>query len=211
MAAGNNAGATPLYPAAYASQYGLAVGAVTSTGAMASFSNKAGTNPLDYVVAPGVNIYSTLPGNKWGYKSGTSMASPIVAGVAALLFGANRALTPAAIENLLTSSAVPLGVKTASTTTTTTTTTTTLAKTLDLSAEPALQPVHLPVALSQPALIPLPSVGFGMFGSTGLNSGFFRPTAEQPERYQSTQSVLDDLDPLTRQPLERTRRQQRFA
>lgn len=110
MAAGNNGGATPIYPAAYASQYGLAVGAVTSTGAMASFSNKAGTTPLDYVVAPGVSIYSTLPGNRWGYKSGTSMATPIVSGVAALLFSSNRNLTPALVESLITGTAKQLGL-----------------------------------------------------------------------------------------------------
>jgi subtilisin family serine protease len=38
------------------------------------------------VAAPGVDIYSTLPGNKYGNKSGTSMAAAHVSGLAGLLF-----------------------------------------------------------------------------------------------------------------------------
>jgi subtilisin family serine protease len=38
-----------------------------------------------FIVAPGEMIYATLPNNAYGYMSGTSMATPIVAGAAALL------------------------------------------------------------------------------------------------------------------------------
>jgi subtilisin family serine protease len=38
------------------------------------------------VTAPGFSIYSTLPGNSYGYKSGTSFATAYVSGLAALLF-----------------------------------------------------------------------------------------------------------------------------
>ena len=50
---------------------------------VAGFSN-FGKNTVD-LFAPGVKIYSTLPGNKHGYESGTSMAAPLVAGVAAII------------------------------------------------------------------------------------------------------------------------------
>ena len=53
------------------------------------------------VVAPGVQVYSTNRGNSYSYKTGTSMAAPHVAGVAALMRAANPDLTPAQVETLL--------------------------------------------------------------------------------------------------------------
>ncbi len=65
---------------------------------LASFSNYgAGID----VIAPGVSIYSTLPGGSYGTKSGTSMAAPHVAGVVALMRSANPGLTPAQVRGLL--------------------------------------------------------------------------------------------------------------
>lgn len=110
MAAGNESASQPSSPANSANQWGIAVGAVDSTNRMGNFSNKASIPPLDYVVAPGVNIYSTTPGNSYKSFSGTSMATPHVAGVAALMLSANSNLTPAEVESILTQTANPTGI-----------------------------------------------------------------------------------------------------
>ena len=89
MAAGNDAGSTPAYPAALADQWGIAVGAVDSAGRMASFSNRAGEDVLDYVTAPGHNVVSLQPFGRTTTVSGTSFAAPHVAGLAALLVDAS--------------------------------------------------------------------------------------------------------------------------
>ena len=108
-AAGNSSLSSPGTPAYYATQYGLSVGAVDSNRTIAWFSNRAGTNSsMQHVMAPGVNVYSTLPGNLYGNSSGTSMAAPHVAGVVALMLGANPNLTHAQVRSILTSSAVRL-------------------------------------------------------------------------------------------------------
>ena len=101
MAAGNSGGQTPLYPARYANQYGIAVGAIDENEDMASFSNRAGTQELTYVTAPGVDIYSTLPDNRYESYSGTSMATPHVAGVVALMLSANPNLDSNSIRQIL--------------------------------------------------------------------------------------------------------------
>ncbi|ODV37529.1 S8 family serine peptidase [Microcystis aeruginosa] len=108
-AAGNSSLSSPGTPAYYATQYGLSVGAVNSNRTIASFSNRAGTNSsMQHVMAPGVNVYSTVPGNGYASYSGTSMAAPHVAGVVALMLGANPNLTHAQVRSILTSSAVRL-------------------------------------------------------------------------------------------------------
>ena len=56
------------------------------------------------ISAPGYNILSTTPGNTYELLSGTSMASPIVAGVVALMLDANPSLTPAEVYNILCAS-----------------------------------------------------------------------------------------------------------
>jgi cell wall-associated protease len=76
----------------------------------ASFSNY-GKKEVD-VFAPGYRIYSTLPGGKnYGNESGTSMASPVVTGVAALLLEFYPNLTPQQLKYCLVKSAVPLTAK----------------------------------------------------------------------------------------------------
>ena len=105
MAAGNSGARSPDFPAAYATTDGIAVGAVDRNRALAGFSNQAGTTEMDYVTAPGVNIYSAVPGGGYDTFNGTSMASPHVAGVAGLLKSHDRNLSPSTIEDLITGSA----------------------------------------------------------------------------------------------------------
>lgn len=74
---------------------------------IASFSNY-GKQTVD-VFAPGVQIYSTVPGgNKYGSASGTSMASPVVAGVAALVLSYYPSLSAKQLKYVLEKSASPL-------------------------------------------------------------------------------------------------------
>ena len=96
-------------PAEYATDYGITVGAVDSDGDLSSFSNLAGNDSdLQYVVAPGSSIYSTLPDDDYGYKSGTSMAAPYVSGVIALMLDANPDLTHDQVVDILTDSSISL-------------------------------------------------------------------------------------------------------
>jgi thermitase len=80
-AAGNDGVQSPVYPAAY--ENCIAVAAVREGNTLAPLSNYG-----DWVsvAAPGFDIYSTLPDDDYGYKSGTSFATAYISGLAALLF-----------------------------------------------------------------------------------------------------------------------------
>ncbi len=98
--------AVPLYPARYSTMYGLSVGAIDRNGQIASFSNYAGPSPSQHqVMGPGVDVYSTLPFGSYGELSGTSMASPHVAGVVALMVGANPRINSAQVRSIVTNTA----------------------------------------------------------------------------------------------------------
>jgi len=108
-AAGNSATDTdrhPHFPSAYDVDNVLAVAAINNQDKMASFSNY-GAKTVD-IGAPGVDIYSTVTGNGYEYFSGTSMATPHVAGVAALLLSKHEKLTPKEIINRLIETAKPI-------------------------------------------------------------------------------------------------------
>jgi thermitase len=79
-AAGNTGSAVPTYPASCSNV--IAVAATDINGALWDRSNHG-----DWVnaYAPGVEIYSTVPGNSYSYKSGTSMATAYVTAMAALM------------------------------------------------------------------------------------------------------------------------------
>lgn len=94
--ANNNIDTTPQYPAVYPEV--IAVAATDQRDRRAWFSNY-GTK-VD-VAAPGVNIYSTVPNNTYGFKDGTSMASPHVAGLAALIWSHNTDLTAAEVRTIV--------------------------------------------------------------------------------------------------------------
>ncbi|WP_374709330.1 S8 family peptidase [Desmospora profundinema] len=107
VAAAGNSGAgtdTVGYPAKYPEA--IAVAAVDSNNQRASFSS---TGPSVELSAPGVNVLSTIPRNRYSSYSGTSMASPHVAGVAVLVKSANPSLSNVQIREAMNATAIPLG------------------------------------------------------------------------------------------------------
>jgi hypothetical protein len=103
---GNNNDIFPGYPASITSEAIISVAATDSSNNLAGFSNYGATS-VD-VGAPGVGIYSSLPGNRYASYSGTSMAAPHVAGIVGLLAAANPTLTSAEIREAILSTAVPI-------------------------------------------------------------------------------------------------------
>ncbi len=90
------------YPSSYNNANVIAVAATDNRDRLASFSNYGATT-VD-LAAPGVNVASTLPGNGYGYYSGTSMATPHVTGVAVLLKSQNPTLDDAQMKSAILNS-----------------------------------------------------------------------------------------------------------
>jgi type VII secretion-associated serine protease mycosin len=105
-AAGNDRanGDPTTYPAAYPGVLGVAASDAQSQ--IASFSETGGDVDL---AAPGVQIASTYPPDRYVYMSGTSMATPYVSASAALLEAADPGLSPQQAAQELESTAVDLG------------------------------------------------------------------------------------------------------
>lgn len=107
-AAGNHSGnndENPSYPASYNVPNVISVAAVDNKGSLAYFSCFGKTSV--HVAAPGVNVFSSIPG---GYDSwsGTSMATPHVTGVVALLLSQEPTLTPEEVKTRLVRTSKPL-------------------------------------------------------------------------------------------------------
>jgi subtilisin family serine protease len=100
FAAGNSnvdiGGATPQYPAIYPEV--ISVVATDQQDRRATFSNFGAAADVS---APGVNIFSSIPNDTFGFLAGTSMASPHVAGLAGLIWSHNRTLTNHQVRTII--------------------------------------------------------------------------------------------------------------
>ncbi len=93
----NDVAGQAVYPACYDLDNIISVAATNHNDTLASFSNY-GVTSVD-VAAPGVNIYSTKAGGDYRFMSGTSMATPHVAGLAVLIWAEDLNLTYLQVKN----------------------------------------------------------------------------------------------------------------
>ncbi|MCM2282299.1 MAG: S8 family serine peptidase [Bdellovibrionaceae bacterium] len=99
--AANNNDANPTYPANYAFPNLISVAATNDWDSLASFSNFGQSSV--HMGSPGVSILSTLPNNTYGYANGTSMATPFVSGLAALMLRESPTMNGYQIKQLILS------------------------------------------------------------------------------------------------------------
>ncbi|MEZ5172350.1 MAG: S8 family serine peptidase [Bacteroidia bacterium] len=99
-ASGNDDVSDLFYPAAF--DHVITVASTSSSDAKSGFSNYGAWIDIS---APGSSIRSTVPTSSYDFKSGTSMASPLVAGLCGLMLSANSLLTPDEILDCLQQSA----------------------------------------------------------------------------------------------------------
>ncbi len=108
---GKNNDVTEMYPANNGYPNSITVAASDNSDAKPYWSNY-GTATV-HVAAPGDNIMSTLPGNKYGNLSGTSMATPLVSGLVAFLKAQDSSLTGAQIRAILQTTGAKVNIQTA--------------------------------------------------------------------------------------------------
>lgn len=92
----------PIYPASFPYDNVISVANLLFDGNLSRDSNYGAVN-VD-IAAPGSYILSTLPGNNYGFMSGTSMAAPMVTGVAAMLYSYRPELSLSQVKDILLAS-----------------------------------------------------------------------------------------------------------
>ena len=108
-AAGNSKGSVPAFPANQAISFGISVGSIDRNTNLSQFSNLAGNNSgMLHIMAPGENIHSLGLGGQFRESSGTSMATPHVAGVVALMKSANPNLSATDIRRIIAETATKI-------------------------------------------------------------------------------------------------------
>ena len=95
----NNNDEKPVYPSSYTTPNIISVTATTSRNILASFSN-FGSNSV-HLGSQGVGVLSAIPGNRFKYLSGTSMATPFVSGLVALMMRESEFVTNHQIQGIL--------------------------------------------------------------------------------------------------------------
>ena len=108
VASGNGGQDMPLYPARHSAAMAntMSVGAHNRSDAHAWFSNYVGQSGSIQVDAPGVNVFSTMPNNRYGRYSGTSSAAPFVSGLAALVLSVNKDFSPSLVRHFIAQGAI---------------------------------------------------------------------------------------------------------
>ncbi len=96
------------YPANYDVDNVISVGAMSGNGKKSSFSSYGAEKV--HVFAPGSDILSTVPGNRYQKMSGTSMATPLASGVIGLLLTENPGMTPLEVRDRVEATAVRNGL-----------------------------------------------------------------------------------------------------
>lgn len=108
---GKNNDKTEVYPTNAGNSNTIAVAASNSSDAKPSWSNYGRAKV--HVSAPGDTIMSTLPGNKYDNLSGTSMATPLVSGLVALVLAQDPSLKPLQVRSLLQLTGTKVAIETA--------------------------------------------------------------------------------------------------